>query len=81
MSIGVPELIVILVCCHIFFSPEQIAQFAEKLGKAMKAYREGAETLSVPINEVKDTLNEVKQDLADAVSTTEDTANKEDSNG
>ena len=70
MSIGLSELILILIVVLLLFGGKRIPELAKALGKASYEYKKAKEALQNEANELKETIEKVAQ--------TEEKQNKKD---
>lgn len=61
MSIGISELILILVVVLVLFGGKRIPELARALGKASYEYKKAKQTLQNEANELKETIEKVAE--------------------
>ena len=66
-GIGMPELIIIMVIALIVIGPKKLPDLARALGKGLSEFRKATDEIKEGLELDKD-FQEVKEDLADAVS-------------
>ena len=69
MKIGITELIVVVIVALVFIGPNQLPEYARKLGKMLRELRKYTSTASKDIQEnIVEPLNEIQQPLKEAIS-------------
>ena len=69
MKIGFTELLVVVIVALVFIGPNQLPEYARKLGKMLRELRKYTSTASKDIQEnIVEPLNEIQQPLKDAIS-------------
>src|SRR5699024_6590874 len=69
MKLGFTELLVVVVVALIFIGPNQLPEYARKLGKMLREVRKYTSTASKDIQEnIVEPLNEIQQPLKEAIS-------------
>ena len=69
MKIGFTELLVVVIVAFVFIGPNQLPEYARKLGKMLRELRKYTSTASKDIQEnIVEPLNEIQQPLKEAIS-------------
>ena len=69
MKIGFTELVVIVIVAFVFIGPNQLPEYARKLGKMLRDLRKYTSTASKDIQEnIVEPLNEIQQPIKEAMS-------------
>ena len=69
MKIGFTELVVIVIVAFVFIGPNQLPEYARKLGKMLRDLRKYTSTASKDIQEnIVEPLNEIQQPIKEAIS-------------
>ncbi|MBP5331522.1 MAG: twin-arginine translocase TatA/TatE family subunit [Lachnospiraceae bacterium] len=67
MSIGLTELIVILIVAACFLGPERAAAAARTLGKGMKAMKEAYKGVAEEVSPIRNELQDLKKEVAENI--------------
>ncbi len=65
-SLGVPELILILVLALIIFGPRKLPEIGKSLGKTLNEFRRASINSFSEVDEVNKEINEIKEDVKQA---------------
>ncbi len=70
-SIGLPELIIILIIALLVFGPKKLPEVGKSVGRAIREFKKASDELrskveeEIQASEIKSNLEEVKSDLTD----------------
>ncbi|MDI6845629.1 MAG: TatA/E family twin arginine-targeting protein translocase [Candidatus Saccharicenans sp.] len=70
-SIGLPELIIILIIALLVFGPKKLPEVGKSVGRAIREFKKASDELrskveeEIQASEIKSDLEEVKSDLTD----------------
>jgi TatA/E family protein of Tat protein translocase len=75
MSVGAPEIIIVLIIALLVFGPSRLPQMGKSLGKGLREFRKAAETAKTELGlgEVTDQINEVKSTFTEPLKGVTDT--------
>jgi sec-independent protein translocase protein TatA len=60
MGLGPAELVIILVIALVVFGPGKLPEMGNSLGKSIREFRKATSEVMEPLNEVKQSVNEMK---------------------
>lgn len=63
MSVGISELLIILVIALIVIKPDKLGEYAKSAGEFVRKFKEGKDGVMQDVAPLKETVDEVKDDM------------------